>query len=107
MRDTRVFRNHTITSCFGTSPKPTKARLQSEHMLTRRRFTAAGGSLLAGLGAARATSGIVEIDMWSDEQGEQVGFDPIGIMLQPGQTVRWRCRANYHTTTAYHPANER
>ncbi len=43
--------------------------------------------------------------MRSDEDGAHVAFDPIGLLVQPGQTVRWRCEANYHTTTAYHPAN--
>lgn len=32
-------------------------------------------------------------------------FDPIGVLLQPGQRVRWICEANVHTTTAYHPQN--
>jgi plastocyanin len=77
--------------------------------LTRRRFTHGGGTLLAALAVplARAAPGVVEIDMLSDEEGARVSFDPIGVMLHRGQTVRWRCQANYHTTTAYHPANER
>ncbi|HWX48597.1 MAG TPA: plastocyanin/azurin family copper-binding protein [Roseomonas sp.] len=76
-------------------------------MLTRRHLAGAGGLLLAGLGirAASAEAGVVEIRMIGDEEGGHVGFDPIGLFLQPGQTVRWRCEANYHTTTAYHPAN--
>jgi plastocyanin len=76
-------------------------------MLTRRHLAGAGGLLLAGLGtpAVRAEADLVEIRMRGDEEGAHVGFDPIGLFLQPGQTVRWRCEANYHTTTAYHPAN--
>jgi plastocyanin len=75
--------------------------------LTRRHFTGASALLLAGFGIRRprAEAGVVEIRMRSDEDGGHVGFDPIGLLLQPGQTVRWRCEANYHTTTAYHPAN--
>jgi plastocyanin len=34
-----------------------------------------------------------------------VGFDPVGMLLQPGQTVRWICDANVHTATAYNPKN--
>ncbi|MBX6742709.1 MAG: plastocyanin/azurin family copper-binding protein [Acetobacteraceae bacterium] len=76
-------------------------------MLTRRHF-AGGGLLLAGAGlrAARADAGVMEIRMLSDEDGSHVGFDPVGLLLQPGQTVRWICVANYHTTTAYHPDND-
>jgi plastocyanin len=48
-----------------------------------------------------------EIRMRSDTRGEHVGFDPIGILIQPGQTVRWVAESpgNPHTTTAYHPRN--
>lgn len=76
-------------------------------MLTRRHLTGTGGLLLVGAGmrAVRAEADAVEIRMLSDEDGGHVGFDPIGVLLQPGQTVRWRCEANYHTATAYHPAN--
>ncbi len=44
--------------------------------------------------------------MRSDPLGKTVGFDPIGVLLQPGQTVRWICDANVHTTTAYSPLND-
>jgi plastocyanin len=75
-------------------------------MLTRRGFVVAGGWMLGGLASGRATAAEpVEIDMLSDAAGEHVTFDPVGILLRPGQTVRWRCKANYHTTAAYHPSN--
>ena len=48
----------------------------------------------------------IEIHMKSDPGGGVVGFDPIGVLLQPGQTVRWICDANVHTTTAYSPKND-
>ena len=47
----------------------------------------------------------IDIVVRGDVSGEHVGYDPIGLLLQPGQTVRWTCEANYHTTTAYHPDN--
>ena len=43
--------------------------------------------------------------MRSDPDGASVGFDPIGLRVVPGTTVRWVVEANVHTTTAYHPAN--
>jgi plastocyanin len=43
--------------------------------------------------------------MRSDAEGSHVGFDPVGLLIQPGRTVRFLCEANYHTTSAYHPAN--
>ncbi|MGH7792606.1 MAG: hypothetical protein ACREOB_09875, partial [Thermodesulfobacteriota bacterium] len=68
-------------------------------MSTRREFLKVGGVVLAGLavpGAARiavsytlSTAQIVEISMKSDLQGSEVWFDPIGVHIEPGQTVRW------------------
>jgi plastocyanin len=37
--------------------------------------------------------------------GARVGFDPIGLRVEPGTTVRWRVQSNVHTATAYHPKN--
>ena len=45
--------------------------------------------------------------MRSDPDGARVGFDPIGLKVAPGTTVRWVVEANVHTTTAYHPDNDR
>ena len=76
-------------------------------MLTRRRFLTAGGLALAGLAVARSgrTGSIVEIHMKSDPLGADVWFDPMGIHVKAGQTIRWIVDANVHTTAAYHPKN--
>ncbi|WP_119460467.1 plastocyanin/azurin family copper-binding protein [Rhodospirillaceae bacterium SYSU D60014] len=80
-------------------------------MITRRTCLGAGGAALAGLAfpalfrKGRA-AGIVEIRMGSDPTGAKVWFDPIGLRIEPGQTVRWVLDANVHTSTAYHPAND-
>jgi plastocyanin len=47
----------------------------------------------------------VTVRMRSDADGGHVGFDPVGLLIQPGRAVRFLCEANYHTTSAYHPAN--
>lgn len=78
-------------------------------MRTRRDFLKAGGLTLAGLaapglvGATRAA----EITMRSTPRGEEAWFEPIGLRIEPGQTVRWVMASpgNPHTTTAYHPTN--
>ncbi|MGQ7790964.1 plastocyanin/azurin family copper-binding protein [Faunimonas sp. B44] len=78
--------------------------------LTRRSVLRIGGGLLAGLhfGAdpARAAEAI-EIIMSGNEDGSRVWFEPIGLLVQPGQSVRWTNRdpGNSHTATAYHPDN--
>jgi plastocyanin len=78
-------------------------------MFRRRSAMLSAGSaiLVSGIGvqATRSSPDIVEVHMRSDPEGSHVGFDPVGILIQPGQTVRWTCDANVHTTAACHPAN--
>jgi plastocyanin len=80
-------------------------------MLTRREILGAGGGLAAALAlpplVARA-DGVIEIKMQGKADGSHVWFDPIGILIKPGQTVRWTNLdpGNSHTTTAYAPQNE-
>jgi plastocyanin len=92
-------------------------------MTTRREFLQAGGLALAGLalplldpriagerllGSIAAAAGparAVEIRMRSDALGSRVWFDPIGLRVTPGTTVRWVLDANVHSATAYHPSN--
>jgi plastocyanin len=78
----------------------------SAMLLSRRALLAAGGLALAGWTTrpARAAT-TATIHLVSDTLGTQVGFDPIGIHVQPGTTVRWVVDGNVHTVTAYHPAN--
>lgn len=85
----------------------------------RRAFLRFGGFTLAGLGLAptRQLAGarllgimgpapeLEVIDMCSDTLGTKVWFDPIGLHVKPGTTVRWIVRQNVHTTTAYSPRN--
>jgi plastocyanin len=80
-------------------------------VLTRRALIQAGGLVLAGLAAPRRgpAGAAVEIAMQADPTGADVWFEPAGILVAPGQTVRWVMRSpgNPHTTTAYHPRNAR
>ncbi|MGH7299778.1 MAG: plastocyanin/azurin family copper-binding protein [Candidatus Rokuibacteriota bacterium] len=77
-------------------------------MATRRAFLKAGGLALAGLAVPRPVRAAapVEIGMMSDKLGTKVWFDPIGLLVEPGQTIRWIVHSNVHTTTAYHPRND-
>lgn len=53
-----------------------------------------------------ATRTVVEVDMRTSEDRTEVWFDPVGLLVSPGTTVRWVVEeANPHTTTAYHPSN--
>ena len=77
-------------------------------IITRRRALEVGGGSLAAflLGPSLAIAAEpIEIAMQGDNGGAHVWFDPVGVHIQPGQTVRWTNRdpGNAHTTTAYHP----
>ncbi|MGH7103149.1 MAG: plastocyanin/azurin family copper-binding protein [Acetobacteraceae bacterium] len=74
-------------------------------MLSRRRLIAGSLALIAAPLPALAAGEPVVIHMISNPNGSHVGFDPIGVLIQPGQRVRWVCEASVHTTTAYHPKN--
>jgi len=77
--------------------------------LTRRRAIFLGGGLAAGLlvPAAPRAAETVSVRMRGDASGAHVGFDPAGLRLRPGDTVRWLNvdPGNAHTATAYHPAS--
>jgi plastocyanin len=77
-------------------------------MTTRRTFLAAGGLALAGLAVRRVARAAmpVEIRMRATERGEEVWFDPIGLHVARGATVRFILDHDVHTTAAYHPAND-
>lgn len=55
----------------------------------------------------RVPGAVEVIEMHSDPAGAHVWFDPIGLHVDPGTTVRWIARENVHTATAYHPRNSR
>lgn len=78
-------------------------------MLTRRAVLGSGGAaVLAGFlsPAGAATAAPYEIRMTSDPDGARVGFDPVGLFVEPGATIRFIIHANVHSTAAYHPAND-
>jgi plastocyanin len=78
-------------------------------MISRRSVLQIGGGVLAGLAWPRFVSAgeAVEIRMQGNADGSHVWFDPIGLRIEPGQTVRWinLDPGNSHTATAYHPTN--
>lgn len=49
----------------------------------------------------------VEVTMTGRKDGSKVWFDPMGVLIVPGQKIRWvnRDKGNAHTATAYHPDN--
>lgn len=77
-------------------------------IVTRRQIMEGGGGLFLAAFLARpafSATQVVEIEMRGKDDGAHVWFDPWGILIEPGQMVRWTNRdpANSHTTTAYHP----
>ena len=77
--------------------------------LSRRAVLAAGGLMLAGrlIPKPARAAGLAEIRMVSGAHGAHVTFDPTGLLVEPGTTIRWVLDSGVHTATAYHPANDR
>ena len=76
---------------------------------SRRQALGWGGGMVAALsaiGRVGLADSAVEIRMTGRGGGAEVWFDPIGILVEPGRTIRWvnMDQANAHTATAYHPA---
>jgi len=76
-------------------------------MPSRRHLLLAGAAACLVPRRLRGAEPAVEIVMQGSGGGAHVWFDPVGVLVRPGQTVRWTNReaGNVHTTTAYHPAN--
>jgi plastocyanin len=76
-------------------------------MVSRRHILQIGGVVLAGLAWPRLplAAEAVEIRMVGNADGSHVWFDPIGLHVEPGRTIRWTNLdpGNSHTATAYHP----
>ncbi|MGA0584208.1 MAG: plastocyanin/azurin family copper-binding protein, partial [Castellaniella sp.] len=79
------------------------------HDPRRRLLLGAGGGLLlaAALPRPAGAGEALEIGMSGTSTGSEVWFRPRGLLVRPGQAVRWvnRDAGNVHTSTAYHPAN--
>ena len=78
--------------------------------VTRRTVLRMGGGIAALLPlpfAPAIGAAVVEISMTGRPDGSRVWFDPVGVLVEPGQTIRWvnLDSVNSHTSTAYHPAN--
>lgn len=75
--------------------------------LSRRRLLGGCGGMVAALAcpAILRAGPAVEITMRGRGGGAAVWFDPVGLHVAPGTTLRWvnRDPANSHTATAYHP----
>lgn len=79
------------------------------HDPRRRRLLSAGGGLLLSAVLARHANAAdeIEIALSGTSTGSHVWFRPRGLLVRPGQAVRWvnRDTGNVHTSTAYHPDN--
>jgi plastocyanin len=78
---------------------------------TRRNVLQIGGFILAGLpffDAHAAVAETADIIMRGNADGSKVWFEPRGLLVRPGQIVRWTNKdsGNAHTSTAYHPQND-
>ena len=62
----------------------------------------AGAALL---GAGIASAATVEVKRVQAPAGDAY-FDPAGVRIAPGDTVRWVQMSGFHSITSYHPRND-
>ncbi|MEO8848760.1 MAG: plastocyanin/azurin family copper-binding protein [Casimicrobiaceae bacterium] len=55
--------------------------------------------------AVSATAHTFEVRAVMSKDGADVYFDPVGLRIQPGDTVRWVQVNGYHSIASYHPEN--
>jgi plastocyanin len=81
--------------------------IEGGRMLTRRHFIGAGGLVLAELTLPRPlrAANVIEVHMRNDASRVKSWFEPVGIHIMPGQTVRWILDMDVHSAAAYHPKN--
>ena len=76
---------------------------------SRRHILRIGGGALVGVAIPPLSIAgePIEIRMQGNADGSHVWFDPVGIRVEPGRTIRWvnLDPGNSHTATAYHPQN--
>ena len=63
----------------------------------------AGAAMLGHVAPAMART--VEVRMVQTPAGKTF-FDPAGLHIEPGDTVRWVQVSGFHSVTAYHPRND-
>jgi len=67
----------------------------------------AAGLAQFGMPLPSVAAPVVEIRMRGNADGSKVWYDPVGVLIEPGQVLRWvnTDPGNAHTSTAYHPRN--
>jgi plastocyanin len=74
--------------------------------MRRNAFLAACLACATGLhGAGLAAAATVEVKLVQTPDGRTF-FDPVGVHVAPGDTVRWVQISGFHSITAYHPGND-
>ncbi|SDX25846.1 Plastocyanin [Ruegeria halocynthiae] len=76
---------------------------------TRRHAVWLGGCAAAAVAGSRIALAhpVATIEMRGSPRGERIWYDPIGLAVSPGTTIRFinRDPGNSHTATTFHPAN--
>lgn len=93
-----------VARLIGAAP-----RFLGDDMLSARkllfRFVLALALAMPVAAFERESGKVVEVRLVMSKDGTQAYFDPVGIHIEPGDTVRWIQVRDYHSVTAYHPAN--
>ena len=75
------------------------------HRIVKMLFAVYFGCMVMLGQATHATAATVEIKLMQTPAGKTY-FDPAGVHIAPGDTVRWVQIGGFHSVTAYHPSND-
>jgi plastocyanin len=95
----------------GTKPRAHSVGLPGLFTFTRTRLFSLAGLggwgvlLLATLISVPAAARTFEVRAVMSKDGGQVYFEPVGLHIHLGDTIRWVQVNGYHSVTAYHPKN--
>lgn len=81
---------------------------EGRRIMKRWYMSAVTGLAIAGMASAIAAARVHEVGLYIEEvEGRPVPefyFEPVGLFIQPGDTVEFKAYTPHHTATAYHPA---
>lgn len=89
------------TSTATTSHTPSQTAPPTETTAVSTESTTTGSTRTTGTASPTTERGAYTVGMYTD-----LYFDPIGLFVEPGQTVSFELVSGVHSATAYHPDNE-
>ncbi|SEO58833.1 Plastocyanin [Halogranum amylolyticum] len=90
-----------VAGCTGGTGGTTEETTEATTATTTAAATPTATAAETGTGTSTPTRGEYTVGMYTD-----LYFDPVGLHVEPGETVSFELVSGAHSATAYHPDNE-